>query len=204
MRFHFTSRIARLTTASWFIFALCPGADVAGAGSGKPLPAFGQVEQFVKDQFAALDGFRAGDVISDSQVIPVLDGLAELGWKVPDRDKIQQAVLPDGSFLVRELRTKPGRRFAPQLARIPQGYERLDRLSQLPRGKQTVHDLIRAKDGYKLIQYMNEAQGGRNLNKMLARTPAGGNFNQPTDKIYTVNQLLDRLRLSYEMTAAGP
>jgi hypothetical protein len=99
----------------------------------------------------------------------------------------------DGEFLVTQLRTRAGAKFARQIARLPGGYDRLEKLSRLPNGHQTIRDLIKGPDGYKLIQYMTTAPGGAELGRMLSKAPKGRRFNRPTGRIYTVEMLLERL-----------
>ena len=79
----------------------------------------------------------------------------------------------------------------------PDGYERLYQLASLPNGRRLAHDLIHGKGGHEMIDYMTTSQGGKNLTKMLAKTPHGGKFSKPSERIYTVDQLIERLKESH-------
>jgi hypothetical protein len=166
------------------------------------LPKFSEVKKTTLAYFEANKNYRAGDIISRSQVEAVLKQLAELGWRVAGRTAIVDAALPDNDMLVRELRAPSGRRFARRVAKIPEGYSRLDRLSRLPRGTQNVRNLIRGPDGHLMIEYMATTPYGANMGTLLAKAPRGKGFNKPTGRIYTVDMLLDRLEREYEKATA--
>ena len=55
--------------------------------------------------------------MSQQHVAGALDAVAEIGWDVPDADKITALALADDSFLVRELSTPAGRKFMRKIAR---------------------------------------------------------------------------------------
>jgi hypothetical protein len=161
------------------------------------IPTFGKVRQAVMTHFQALPDFQPGGIITRTDAQPVFDRLKQMGWAVADRDAILAALPTDGEFLVEQLRTPAGKKFAPQIAVYPQGYDRLDRLSRLPLGKNTVRDLIRGTGGEQLIEYMTTSSGGSELGKMLSKDPNGKKFNQPTGRIYTMEMLLVRLQQSH-------
>ncbi|MBN1589864.1 MAG: hypothetical protein JW888_10150 [Pirellulales bacterium] len=169
------------------------------AGQNVPsLPKFAEVKKAVVDYFAKLPKQKPGEIISRGQVEPIFGTLDRMGWRVAGRKSILESVLPDNDALVQQLRTAGGRKLARDVAKVPQGYERLDRLRRLPRGQQNIQSLINGPDGYKMIEYMTTTQGGRNLGTMLSKDPDGKNFNKPTERIYTVEMLLDRLAKEYE------
>ena len=171
----------------------------AGKAQKKP-PTFKQVETIVNRHFEKLPGFNFKGIINASQVEPIFVELDKAGWKIngKDRKSLLDRVLPESSFLVEQLSTKQGEKFAAQIYNYPMGFDRLDRLSRMPQGKSTVGRLIRGPDGYKMIQYMTTAPGGRNMGRMLSDSPTGGNFNKPTGRIYTVKMLLDALKRCYD------
>jgi len=164
------------------------------------LPSFKQISQAIGRHFEANPKYRSGDLIARSEVVEVLGHLRRMGWAVPDAKNIADRTLADTSFLVRQLRSPKGVPFMRQVAALPDGYDRVDRLSRLDMGRETVRALIRGPDGYKMIQYMTEASGGKEMGKMLSRVPNGANFNKPTKTIYTVAQLIEALKESYELT----
>jgi hypothetical protein len=66
-------------------------------------------------------------------------------------------------------------------------------MAEMPQGHSTIERLIKGPDGHKMLDYMTHAKGGRELAKMLSKDGAG-NFEQPTGKIYTVDELIKELR----------
>lgn len=182
---------------------LCPiGAIEDWVHAAAPqLPEFAQIEDAVRAHFQSLPDYQAGDVITQSQVEPLL-GQQILGWLGPERSKILGRLLHDNDDLVAELRTPAGREFLPQIAKYPHGIERLDRLSQLRLGKKALRNVIHVRDGYKLIETLATTPNGKALGNVLAKSPDGVDFNKPTGRIYTLDMLLTHLKQVYEAKAA--
>ncbi|HEY1602269.1 MAG TPA: hypothetical protein VGG64_21885 [Pirellulales bacterium] len=171
---------------------------VSTAADKLPMPGVDEIESLTENYFASQPNFRPGEIISRSQVRGLFEELWRRGWKVPRQDELLRRVPDDSELLVRELRTKDGRKFSQQIARYPLSFDKLDRMSRMPTGKSILHRLVRGPDGYKLLQYMAEAPGGNELGKMLGGTPTGRDFNKPTGRIYTVSNLLPELRTRHE------
>lgn len=171
--------------------------------TGKPLPAFAEVQKAVAAFFEGLTGYEDGSLIVRSEVQAALVRVEQAGWRVADGEEIVRCVPGDGEPLARLLRTPAGRKFAVRVSAFPEGYDRVDRLLQLPRGEKIVEDLVRGPDGYKMIQYMTNGRGGAALGRQLEKSPSGADFNRPTGRIYTVRALLERLEQSYEAAVSG-
>jgi hypothetical protein len=168
--------------------------------AGDSTVSFSKIEQVVVDHFRAIPDYQPGTIITRSQVEPVLRKLDRLGWPVADRNEILDRVLADDDWLVQELRTSDGRKFASHIAGQAQGYDRLDRLTRLANGRRIVRDLIHGPGGYRMIEYMTQSRGGRALGRMLSKAPNGADFNQPTGRIYTLDALLAQLNNSHQTT----
>jgi hypothetical protein len=164
----------------------------------KPLPEFSWVRECVRRDFSNITDYRPGDILSQSDVTPIFEHLRLMGWDVKEEKGILGQVPQDGDFVVRQLRTEPGRKFMHKISGYPLAYDRLSRLATLPGGRQMVHDLIKGKGGDEMVRYLTTSEGGANLGKMLERTPKGVDFNAPTGRIYTAEQLLQRLKKSYD------
>ena len=169
-------------------------------------PSFQQVETSVKQYFEKLPGFNVKGIITVAQVSPVFAQIEQAGWKISrkDRKALLERVLPDNSFMAKQLGTKGGKKFAAQIYNYPMGFDRLDRISRMPQGKDTVRRLIRGPDGYKMIQYMTTTPGGKNMGRMMSNSPKGKNFNKPTGRIYTVKMLLRELKKIYAASFKKP
>jgi hypothetical protein len=182
---------------------LCAAAVAYGQGPAPKLPPFAAIEKELVAHFQGVKDHQPQDLISRDQAAAVLERVAKIGWQVADADEILEQVLSEASPLVKRLRTKEGRKFMRQAAGYPQAYDRLDHLERLPDGQRILKQLIDGPDGYKLIEYLTTAPGGENMGKMLSSTPKGRKFNQSTGRIYTQEQLLARLKHSYEEAQRG-
>lgn len=172
------------------------GAPAAIANDSSP--SFAKIEQIVVDHFRAIPDYQPAALITRSQVEAILRKLERLGWPVADRNEILDRVLADDDWLVQELRTSDGRKFASRIGGQAEGYDRLDRLTRLVNGRRIARDLIHGAGGHQMIEYMTQSRGGRELGKMLSKAPHGADFNQPTGRIYTVDALLAKLKQSHQ------
>lgn len=172
---------------------------VSGAGGARAAgrPSFEKIKAVTLEHFQQIPEVQQAVILAQPEVATLFPKLQQIGWSVPDAKEIVEDVLPPDDFLVKELRTKKGAAFSRQIARYPQAYDRLDRYRHLVRGHQLVKELIRGPDGYKLIEYMTTSKGGKNLGKQLSHGPHGEDFNKPTGRIYMVDDLLERLKVSY-------
>ena len=159
----------------------------------KPIPSSSEIRQAVLRHFQAQPDYRAGDLITQDQVEPLLAQLKWMGLPLPNPKQLLEKVPAKDEFLAEQFRTPNGRRFMRGISGYAGGYDRLDRLSRLPHGEQTIRDLIRGPDGYKMIEYMTTAPGGKALGDQLSNAPQAGDFNAKTGRIYTAEMLLRRL-----------
>ena len=174
----------------------------AGQAQQSSLPKFETARKLVRLYFERQDGYEQGDIITREQATEAFRYLTKIHWKVRDQKEILAALYSEKDFLPRTLRTKTGRPFMREIAKLPHGYDRLDRMSRLPRGERMVSDLASEPDGYKMIEYLADTKGGDNLGKLLSNAPRGKDFNQPTGRIYTEDAFVRRLKESYEAEQA--
>jgi hypothetical protein len=170
--------------------------STAAQGKVQPIPSFSDVQKAVWQYFQKQDDFQPGDLLSRDQVEPLFPQLQRMGLPLADAKQILESLPSKDEFLVQQLRTPGGKKFMRRIAADPNAYDRLDRLSRMPHGQQTIRDLIKGPGGEKLIDYMTKTSGGAALGRMLADTPDGSDFNAPTNRTYTVDDLLNRLRQS--------
>ncbi len=187
--------------------ALLPGATLRAAGKdskkNKPLPKFSTVETWVNQQLRSRSEYQDGDLITQSDVEAVFRKLAGAGWKVADREQIEELLLADENPMVRELRTPAGRKFMRKVSPLPLGFDRVDRLVRLSDGPRLVRRLVKGPDGHKMLDYLTTQPGGKEMGQMLSRAPGGADFNRPTGRIYTAEQLLARLKQSLNRAEDG-
>lgn len=161
-------------------------------------PKFDAVKLTVQRSLKELRGYRPGDLLTQRDIERALKAVGRLGWKVADQKAIVAAALPENDYLVRQLRAGNGVRFMRKLSGNAANYDRLDRLRRLKYGERRIPELIANPGGYTLILYMTGTRSGRTLGRMLNRVPGGRNFNKPTNRIYTEEQLLKRLKAGYD------
>jgi hypothetical protein len=164
------------------------------------VPDLAVVTRAVEAYFASLPEYKAGDLISRSQIERALASLKDAGWDVPHEDEIVERGLADDSFLVARLSTPAGRKFMRRISGQPEAYARLDRLSSISRGQTLVSDLIRQKGGDEMVRYLATTKGGRQLGQQLAATRQGVDINKPTGRIYTAADLIGELKRVYEQS----
>lgn len=175
----------------------------AAAESKTSLPKFSHLEKAVADHFKTLPNYQPGDIITRSQVEPLLKRTELFGWLGAERETILAQFPLDGDFLVTQLRTPAGRELLKKIEAYPDGIDRLDRWSRMNHGHKTVQSLIRLPVAEKLIEFMATKPGGTTLGNHEAKAPGGAHFNQPTGRIYTVEMLLARLKQSHRAKAAA-
>jgi hypothetical protein len=202
-------RIQTIFLAFWaviLLFAAAVAAEpAADRGKAKPIPSSSELRQAVLRYFQvhAPKDYQDGDLLTREDVEPLLSQLQKQGFPSPDAKRILESVPSASEFLPKQFATPAGREFMRKIAKYPGAYDRVDRLSRMARGRQIIQELIRGPGGEKMIQYMTTAPGGKELGKMLGNDPMGGNFNQPTGRIYTADQLLDRLEKSRDASVNG-
>jgi hypothetical protein len=181
--------------------AVDPGFDAQGRSK---LPRFGDIAYEVERHFEIL-GMDPRDLITRSDVKPLFPKLKAAHWQVPDADKIIELVPDDSEPWVLELTsTKAGQKFMRQIGTLPAGFDKVDRMCRMPHGLTQLSGLIYNPAGYKFFAYLSVSPGGHNLGNMVSRAPKGRHFNDRTGRIYTQEELLARLRETYdEQVASG-
>lgn len=185
-------RILAVTAAS-FATALTAMSTTAANPKARSGPDPKQVARTVEQYFKSIPNYEPGDLIWRGQLADLPPRLVALGVSRDTIDDIIATTLEDQNWLVEQLRTKPGRKFMREVKGYPLAFDRLDRLSSMPQGHDTIRALIKGPDGAKLLEYLGTSSGGAQLGKMLSRTPEGAHFNRPTGRVYTAEQLIERL-----------
>jgi hypothetical protein len=160
------------------------------------------VKQAVDQHFARLPGYRPGDIITKGDVQPLFGRLNELGWPVKDQQAILAQLLGKEDFLVATLRTNAGRRFMGKVSRYDLMYDRLDRIARESGGRELLTSLVRLPDGQRYAS-PRRPRAVPGLVDMLPKNASGktrkvADYNKPTGRIYTADQLLQRLQQSYD------
>jgi hypothetical protein len=175
-----------------------PARTTTARTTAEPPPSFEAVTKEVKHLLALDPGYQAGDLLTVPKVERVLAKLEKIHWKVADGNEILKLVLSESDWMAARFSTPDGKQFMRQIAGMPGGYDRVDRLRRMPRGKSNINDFIENPEGFKMIEYMTTTKGGQNLGEQLSEAEDGADFNKPTGRIYTEQDLLKRLKQSYE------
>ncbi len=169
--------------------------DKAATGA---FPSFEDVTKTVQEVLALNPDYQAGDLVTASKVERILAKLEQNRWKVTDGRQIVKQMLPDSDWMAVRLSAPDAQQFMHDFAKLPGSYVRVDRLRHMPNGEIHIGDFIDTPDGSAMIEYMTTTQEGKNLGNFLSQDPDGHNFNKLTGRIYTEQDLLKRLKMSYD------
>lgn len=190
----------RLIVCGIILFAV----ELAVLPDAQALPSKGKLRweplsKVIDAHFAAISGYNAGAIITQTDIEPLWGKLAKAGWNVAalDRDQITKLVPTTKEFLVKQLRTSNGRRFMRKVAvKYPLIYDRLDMLAHTSGGgRPAVSGLINAPDAELTVKYMFSDGGELSWAAMM---PERKNFDRPTGRIYTAEALKARLQQLFE------
>ena len=192
-----TQTIVRCCCAAVLLCGLCKS-ETALANENDGLPDFDKVKNLVQWHFESRRDRSPGDILSRSNVEPILKQLLLIGWFIRDRKSILNRVPRDDAYLVRLLRTTAGKKFMHNVREYPMVYDRMDRLIGLAQGREVLQEMIRMPDGHKLMLKLTQKNDNDKTDPLLARVRVGPRFNKPTGRIYTVDYLLAALKKSHE------
>jgi hypothetical protein len=178
-----------------------PAAAASAAGEKPAMPDWKAVASTAKTHFQTLPNYRAGDIVSQGQVKPLLVKLAKAGWKVSDEKALLAQICPDDDFVVRQLRTKSGQKFMRSTGGSAEQYDYLRRLAETKGGDRTVADILKLPNGSEVLSSLVESKAGKDISRRLAEGPRTQGYNTPTGMLYTETQILTRIEESYSRDA---
>ena len=171
-----------------------PAPAAKGAVSKQAAPAV-QVKALVEQSLAKNPYYAPGSLISRRDVEVLFNQLLEKGITSPDdQEDLVESVLSDSSFLVGRLKTPAGRAFMKKIASDPAVYDRLERLSWTSDGRQIIDSFLKAADGPAKLQQLKTAAQVAKLSKRLAADPRTADFGQPTSRVHTAAELVEKLQ----------
>ena len=161
-------------------------------------PNLAEAKAIAEQHFRSLENYAPGDLISRGYVEPIFNELLSRGLPVNDiAEELYDEFIPDGSVLLKTLRTEEGRKFMRQVSRFPHAYDRLERLSWVPAGQEILRELVTSPDGPSLFKAMLEPAGLEATARLLESDPRGGNYSLPTGHVHTAAQFLKRLEKKF-------
>jgi len=167
--------------------------QVRAAPPSAKLPPFAVVQQLAEQHFAKRLNETTGDLITKSDVEPLVDELEKLGFPVRDKEQGIQVVLAEGHWLVRVLRTREGTTLMSQSRHLPAAYDRLERLSRFAEGREMVLKIVGSGNAA-LVEWLCTPEAARELELRFANEPACRNFDVQSGHAYTAEQYLEHLR----------
>jgi len=164
-------------------------------------PAWPVIEKAIRGKQPQEKGYQPGDLITRQEGTAILKELKRIKWPITPDTQITDRMLPKNDEMLRLLRSKRGLDFMRNISRFPGGYDRLDKMRGLPDGSKRLREIVTEPGGSKLIEYLATTRGGRNMGRQLSR---GGqrDFNAPTNRIYTIDDLIAALQTIYQAETA--
>ena len=159
-------------------------------------PKQAKVQEIVQAQFKQ-QRRQPGELISQGDVKPIFEQLAEAGWKVSDQAEILKLVPSDGDPLVKQLRSASAKKALKGLGNKPGVYDRLDRMLKLPEGGKFLRDVLSWPDPSQMLKTLTTTDKGADLAGSLSNAPRSKDFTKPTGRIYTPEAFTARLLKSY-------
>ena len=158
------------------------------------------MQKVVKKSFEGKKKYQKGDLISQDDVKAALKSLETAGWAPADSKQIIADTLPASDFLVKELSDTRGRRFMRQVSGYKLIYDRLDRLAREAGGQTMLKAVLNLPDGYRYAAYPTRPE----IPDLVDFLPKRGNsrtrvvkdYDKPTGRIYTEEDLMERLTAS--------
>lgn len=164
-------------------------------------PTWADLRKGVEKYFAEQRGRQPTDILVSSEARATIELMAKAGWKPKESEKLLARVSGDGDFLVRELKTKEGRKFLAATSSEANVYDRLDKLTKHSGGDRLVSSVIRLPNGPSFMR-PKPTPGFGTLMDLLpkgasGKTPIDPEFNKPTGKIYTSTAWIKELEAAY-------
>jgi hypothetical protein len=164
-------------------------------------PTLKQVYAISRAQLGKRDGYQPGDLIHQKDVQGVLKALAANDWQPKDKKQIVADTLPENDALVRILGTRRGVKFMRKVKDYELIFDRMDRVCRVSGGQRMLTDIAKLPDGQKIAK-TRRPPGSPGFLDLLPKNSSGKvrsikDYREPTGRIYTESQLLERLKLSY-------
>jgi hypothetical protein len=168
-------------------------ASDAKTPADKPLPSFDAIKQIVERELAKRPFYQPGDLLSRSDLEPIVDALQSQGWPIPT-ETFYDDVLPDSAPLVALLHSRSGRPFMRQVAGFPEVYDRLERMTWPYGGTKLLRQWMSDPEGVAHVKRLTTPEGIKQFERDFAQDDRSPNFGLPSGKIHTADELLAELK----------
>lgn len=175
---------------------------LAASQAAAQIPSWEQVEKTFRKHYAdpkSPQGLAQGPpLVTYNTARRIFYELWEQRWNVSDQTEILKLCPPDSSFLAQQCLSPAGQKFLKQAADPATIFDRLERFAALPQGQQKIRDLLQGPPGHHdMLNYMLGSSGSKLLFEGAVADPNARDFNKPTGKIYSPEQLLERIKKSH-------
>ncbi|MCC9609081.1 hypothetical protein LOC68_07020 [Blastopirellula sp. JC732] len=164
-------------------------------------PSFDQVEQVARRHFLSIRGFNEDQLLVESEVREFLPQLRQLGWWTFPWRRIPRHSLADNQFIVNLVYVRrPPVQLASRIASPERVYNRMERLSYSPIGRILLLELVQREDFYTAILEDPETLCAESdiLSELdVVDAIKQLRLDEPTGRVYTLQQLVDSLRQEY-------
>ena len=159
-----------------------------------------QVDAVIAKYLNDLPKRQETDLITSDDIQGLFKELEHIGWNVSDQREINQRLLKDSDWMVKQLRTKQGTKFMRKIADFPGGYAQLDLMRESKQGQKEVAGIITTPGGEELIEFLSTSKVGHNTSKLLAAEhPKKSKL--VAQRLYTKAEIAKQLNLSYAAEA---
>ncbi len=170
-------------------------------------PSFRQVTGLVQKELATRDGYESGDLVTRKDVQRVLKAISAAGWTPKDQKQLLEDTLGEDAALAGILGSRSGTSFMRKVKTEQMIYDRMDRVSRVSGGQRMLQDIVKLPDGEKLAK-RQRPHGVPGFLDLLPKKTSGKvrsikDYDEPTGRIYTEEQLLERLQISYQGKTKG-
>jgi hypothetical protein len=169
---------------------------VLGTQAAAADPSNQITERVVARHLAHNARYVPGDLLSREDVEPILDELADLGFRPFANDDAFDMVLPESSLLVILMRMPEGERFMRRLAHHEHVYDRLERLTWSPQGRDLLRAYVASPHGVAEFEKLLALKKPSEITAVLGAETAK-NFELPTAHIHTALEFVQALRKAH-------
>ncbi|MCE9606944.1 MAG: hypothetical protein K8U03_18830 [Planctomycetia bacterium] len=167
------------------------------------VPPFAVVQDLVEKQLAKKSGYRDGDLITRSDVAPIIPQLEKLGFPVREVSKGIEVLLADDHLLVTLLRTPQGEALIPKIKNLELALDRMDRLCYFSEGQELLRNLVVAPNALTVIEQLCLPETAKALAVKYPNEPSCQTLDLPTGRAFTQRQYIERLRTIHMLAERG-
>lgn len=162
------------------------------------VPTIQDVQKLFESHLAAKPGYHPGDLITQSDVAPVLRRLEQLGFSIRQKQQGVEPLLPEGHPLVQLLRTPAGTKLMRRMQPYGVAYDRMERLLHFRAGQEIVMKIIETQN-IEAVAALCTTETADRLEVQFVTEPSCRNFSSLSGRAYTLEQYLEHVRTMHRL-----